>query len=87
MIGEILDTTPLTGKEATKDDVLKRIGSVALVHIAAHGKMGSGEIFLAPNRERKYSDPEDKDYIMKIAVANVEPPSILFHKLHMSQCY
>ena len=67
MIGEILNTTPLTGKGATKDDVLKRIGSVALVHIAAHGKMGSGEVFLAPNRDRKYSDPEDKDYIMKIA--------------------
>ena len=30
-------------------------------------KMGSGEILLAPNRERKYSDPEDKDYIMTIA--------------------
>ena len=67
MIGEILNTTPLTGKEATKHDVLKRIGSVSLVHIAAHGKRGSGEILLAPNRERKYSDPEDKDYIMKIA--------------------
>ena len=45
MIGELLNTTPLTGKKATKDDVLKRIGSAALVHIAAHGKMGSGEIF------------------------------------------
>ena len=67
MIGEILSTTPLTGKKATRDDVLKRIGSVALVHIAAHGKMESGEILLAPNRERKYSDPEDKDYIMTIA--------------------
>jgi len=67
MIGEILNTTPLTGKEATKDEVLKRIGSVALVHIAAHGKVGSGEIFLAPNTERRYSDPEEKDYIMKIA--------------------
>ena len=42
VIGKILNTTPLTGKNATKDDVLKRIGSVALVHIAAHGKMGSG---------------------------------------------
>ena len=67
MIGEILNTTPLTGKEATKDEVLKRISSVALVHFAAHGKMGSGEILLSPNRERKYSDPEEEDYIMKIA--------------------
>ena len=67
VIGEILNTTPLTGKEASKNEVLKRIGSVALVHIAAHGKMGSGEIFLAPNQERKYSYSEEKDYIMKIA--------------------
>ena len=36
IIGEILYTEPLIGKEATKDDVLKRNGSVALVHIAAH---------------------------------------------------
>ena len=67
MIGEIFNTTPLTGKEATKDEVLRRIGSVALVHIAAHGKMGSGEILLAPNPERKYMIPEEKDYILKIA--------------------
>ena len=67
MIGEILNTTPLTGKGASKNEVLKRIGSVALVHIAAHGKMGSGEIFLAPNTERRYADPQEKDYIMKIA--------------------
>lgn len=67
MISKILNTASLTGKEATKDEVLKRIGSVALVHIAAHGKMGSGEIILAPNPEREYSDPEEKDYILTIA--------------------
>ena len=37
MIGELLQTTPLTGKNATKAEVLKRLKSVALVHIAAHG--------------------------------------------------
>jgi len=31
MIGEILNTTPLTGRDATKEEVLKRITSVALV--------------------------------------------------------
>ena len=31
MVGEILNTTPLTGREATKEEVLKRITSVALV--------------------------------------------------------
>ena len=67
MIGEIVNTTPLTGLRATKEDVLKRIGSVALVHIAAHGVRESGAILLTPNRERKYSDPEVKDFMMTIA--------------------
>ena len=46
MIGRILDTAPLTGKDATKAGVLKRLSSVALVHIAAHGRMETGEIGL-----------------------------------------
>ena len=49
MIGEILNTTPLSGREATKEEVLKRITSVALVYIAAHGNSNHGEIALAPN--------------------------------------
>ena len=67
MIGEILDTTPLTGKAASKDEVLRRIGSVALVHIAAHGQPGSGQICLAPNPSRKSKYPQEDDYILKIA--------------------
>ena len=38
MIGEILNCQPLTGEAATKQEVLCRISSVALVHIAAHGR-------------------------------------------------
>ena len=49
MIGKILNTEPLTGKRATKPEVLSRINSVALVHIAAHGVPGTGEIILSPN--------------------------------------
>ena len=49
MIGKILSSAPLTGKKATKDEVLKRLSSVTLVHIAAHGFMETGEIFLAGN--------------------------------------
>ena len=49
MIGRMLGTIPLTGRQATKDEVLGRLGSVALVHIAAHGSMEAGEISLAPN--------------------------------------
>ena len=49
MIGELLKTTPLIGRDATKAEVLKRLTSVALVHIAAHGRAETGEVLLAPN--------------------------------------
>ena len=48
MIGRVLGCTPLIGRQATKDEVLKRLGSVALVHFAAHGSIEAGEIALAP---------------------------------------
>ena len=66
-IAEMLGAVPLTGNKATKVEVLKRIGSVALVHIAAHGSMETGEIALAPNPERISKVPEQKDYMLKIA--------------------
>ena len=64
MIGEILQTEPLVGKQATKDEVLRRISSVALVHIAAHGKMETGEIALAPNTTRSSPIPDKEDYLL-----------------------
>ena len=64
MIGEILQTEPLVGKQATKDEVLARISSVALVHIAAHGKMETGEIALAPNTTRLSPNPVKEDYLL-----------------------
>ena len=64
MIGEILQTEPLVGKQATKDEVLRRISSVALVHIAAHGKMETGEIVLAPNTTRSSVNPAREDYLL-----------------------
>ncbi|XP_020608557.1 tetratricopeptide repeat protein 28-like [Orbicella faveolata] len=67
MIGEILNTEPLTGRDATKDEVLKRIGSVTLVHIAAHGDMKAGEIALAPNPARTSKIPKDKDYLLTMS--------------------
>ena len=67
IIGEIIKATPLVGKEATKDEMLKRITSVALIHIAAHGKMETGEIALAPNPTRESKIPCEKDYILKIS--------------------
>ena len=63
-IGEILQTEPLIGKQATKDEVLRRISSVALVHIAAHGSMETGEIALAPNSTRSSQIPDKEDYLL-----------------------
>ena len=65
MIGQILNTAPLTGKSATKCEVLKHISSVAIVHIAAHGHMETGEIALSPNPEsRKSQTPAEEDYML-----------------------
>ncbi|XP_068710292.1 tetratricopeptide repeat protein 28-like isoform X2 [Montipora foliosa] len=67
IIGELLQTLPLTGKNATKAEVLKRMRSVALIHVAAHGDDGSGEIALAPNPERTSQIPEEEDYMLSLS--------------------
>ncbi len=73
MIGDILHTVPLTGKEATKDEVLRRLPSVALVHIAAHGRMETGEIALAPNTSRSSQIPVEEDFLLTMKdVSNVQ---------------
>ena len=64
MIGRILNIAPLSGTEATKDAVLRQMSSVALVHIAAHGRMETGEIALAPNPTRASRRPKEKDYLL-----------------------
>ena len=67
MIGDMIGVLPLIGEKATKEEVLSRIGSVVLVHIAAHGNMETGEIALAPNPTRKSKLPEENDYVLKMA--------------------
>ena len=64
MIGKMLQSEPLVGKQATKDEVLRRISSAGLVHIAAHGKMETGEIALAPNTPRSSVSPAREDYLL-----------------------
>ena len=49
MIATILNTRLLTGRQATKAEVMKRMSSVGLIHIAAHGNKRTGEIALSPN--------------------------------------
>ena len=67
MIGEVLKTQPLTGKEATKVEVLKRMTSVGLVHIAAHGRKETGEIVFAPNPGWTSEFPEEKDFMLNMS--------------------
>ncbi|XP_068705256.1 tetratricopeptide repeat protein 28-like [Montipora foliosa] len=85
MIGERLQTTPLTGKNATKAEVLKRLKSVALVHIAAHGCETTGEIALAPNIERKSPIPKEEDYILKMS--DVQAISLRARLVVLSCCH
>ena len=63
MIGTILSITPLTGENATKAEVLNKLNSVALVHIAAHGQAKTGEIILCPNPD----GPNKGDFILRMA--------------------
>ena len=65
MIGELLKIKPLTDEKATKAEVLKRLNSVALVHIAAHGKEGTGEILLSPNPTQSRRSKE-RDYVLSM---------------------
>ena len=67
MIGKILESQPLTGEDATKEAVLQRIASVALVHIAAHGRKETGEIVLAPDPRCESKPPTEEDYILKMS--------------------
>ena len=66
-IGKILRTKPLTRESATKEEVLSRLNAVALIHIAAHGCMETGEIFLTPNPDRPFKEPEKEDYLLTMA--------------------
>ena len=73
MIGRILHTTPLIGEHAIKKEVLKRLSSVALVHIAAHGRMETGEILLAPNPSPVSRTPIEEEFLLTMRdVLNVQ---------------
>ena len=85
MIGQLLQTTPLTGKSATKAEVLKSMKSVALVHIAAHGCQKTGEIALAPNTERKSQIPKEEDFILKMS--DVQTISLRARLVVLSCCH
>ena len=64
IIGRILGADPLIGEEAKKDEVLRRLPSVALVHFAAHGRMETGEIALAPRSTCSSQPFVEEDFIL-----------------------
>ena len=67
MIASFLNTRPLTGRQATKAEVMKRMSSVGLIHIAAPGNEVTGEIALSPNPGWNSKFPQRKDYILKMS--------------------
>ena len=67
MIGSIVKSSPLIGLSATKEEVVKRLNSVALIHLAAHGRIKTGEIALAPNTSRKSQIPRDEDFMLTMS--------------------
>lgn len=66
MIGQLINTQTLTGENATKMEVLKRLRNAALVHFAAHGDDTQGEIALYPNPTRSSVMPVEKDYLLTV---------------------
>ena len=48
-IAQLLNVSPFLGEQATKEEVLRRITDVCLIHIAAHGDAERGEIACTPN--------------------------------------
>ena len=85
MIASILNTRPLTGREATKAEVIKRMSSVGLIHIAAHGNKRTGEIALSPNPEWTSKFPQHKDFILKMS--DVQAANLRARLVVLSCCH
>ena len=85
MIASILKTTPLTGIHATKAEVMKRMSSVGLIHIAAHGDAHTGQIALSPNPGLSSKFPQKKDYILKIS--DVQAANLRARLVVLSCCH
>ena len=66
LIAMILNTKPLTGRDPTKQEVLRRIRTATLVHIAARGKVETGEIVLSPNTTHFSETLKEEDYLLTI---------------------
>ena len=85
MIASIVNTRPLTGREATKAEVMRRMSSVGLIHIATHGNEHTGEIALSPNPGWASKFPQRKDYILKIS--DVQAANLRARLVVLSCCH
>ena len=88
MIATILRSRPLTGRQATKAEVMKRISGVGLIHIAAHEDKSTGEIALSPNPGWTSQYPEEEDYILNMSdvqAANLRASLVVLSCCHSGQ--
>ena len=85
MIASILNKRPLLGRQATKAEVMKRMSSVGLIHIAAHGNKRTGEIALSPNPGWTSKFPKEKDYILKMS--DVQAANVRARLVVLSCCH
>ena len=64
---------------------MKQMSSVALIHIAAHGKALTGEIALAPNPGWTSQFPQEEDFILKMS--DVQAANIRARLVVLSCCH
>ena len=84
MIAAILNKKPLVGKQATKAEVMKRMSSAGLIHIAAHGDADTGQIALSPNPGWTQF-PKKKDYVLKMS--DVQAANLRARLVVLSCCH
>lgn len=66
-IARMVGINPLLGEEATKARFLEKLSTAALVHIAAHGNPGTGEIAFAPPPQKRKPVLDEEDVILTMA--------------------
>ena len=64
---------------------MKRMSSVGLIHIAAHGNERTGEIALSPNPGWSSKFPQRKDYILKMS--DVQAANLRTRLVVLSCCH
>ena len=68
-VASYLHTAALTQQRATKSRVINHLVKASVIHIAAHGDSGRGEIFLTPNPDvtRVNRLPTEDEYLLTCA--------------------